>query len=74
MLTGTGDRQDPRGDTEERDALVDGGQGRSVAGVDLSDLGAVGLQPHRTEDFKPSPDPQLIDKVRDIVGLYLKSG
>jgi len=32
---------------------------------------AFGLQPHRTEDFKLSPDPQFIDKVRDIVGLYL---
>src|SRR5437870_5756521 len=32
---------------------------------------AFGLKPHRTETFKLSPDPQLIDKVRDIVGLYL---
>jgi transposase len=32
---------------------------------------AFGLQPHRTETFKLSPDPQLIEKVRDIVGLYL---
>ena len=32
---------------------------------------AFGLQPHRTETFKLSPDPQLIAKVRDIVGLYL---
>ena len=30
-----------------------------------------GLQPHRTEDFKLSTDPQFVDKVRDIVGLYL---
>jgi len=30
-----------------------------------------GLQPHRTETFKLSNDPLLIDKVRDIVGLYL---
>ena len=30
-----------------------------------------GLQPWRTEDFKISPDPLLIDKIRDIVGLYL---
>ena len=29
------------------------------------------LKPHRTETFKLSPDPLLIDKVRDIVGLYL---
>ena len=31
---------------------------------------AFGLQPHRTETFHLSPDPQLIDKVGDIVGLY----
>lgn len=30
-----------------------------------------GLQPHRTETFKLSTDPLFIDKVRDIVGLYL---
>ena len=27
------------------------------------------LQPHRTESFTQSPDPQLIDKIRDVVGL-----
>src|ERR1700720_3128964 len=32
---------------------------------------AFGLQPHRTETFKLSPDPLLIEKVRDVVGLYL---
>ena len=30
---------------------------------------AFGLQPHRAETFTLSPDPLLIDKVRDIVGL-----
>jgi transposase len=30
-----------------------------------------GLQPHRTEDFKISPDPLLTGKIRDVVGLYL---
>src|SRR6266498_4131485 len=29
------------------------------------------LKPHRTETFKLSTDPQFIDKVRDVVGLYL---
>src|SRR6202049_4175272 len=29
---------------------------------------AFGLQPHRTDTFKLSPDPLLIEKVRDIVG------
>lgn len=32
---------------------------------------AFGLQPHRVETFKLSQDPQFIEKVRDIVGLYL---
>ena len=32
---------------------------------------AFGLQPHRSETFKLSNDPQLVEKVRDIVGLYL---
>ena len=30
---------------------------------------AFGLQPHRTETFKLSNDPQLVEQVRDIVGL-----
>lgn len=33
--------------------------------------GAFGLQPHRSEAFKLSNDPLLVEKVRDIVGLYL---
>lgn len=32
---------------------------------------AFGLQPHRSETFKLSKDPLFIEKVRDIVGLYL---
>jgi transposase len=32
---------------------------------------AFGLQPHRVETFKLSKDPLFIEKVRDIVGLYL---
>ena len=32
---------------------------------------AFNLQPHRTETFKLSTDPLFIDKVRDVVGLYL---
>ena len=30
-----------------------------------------GVQPHRAKTFKLSPDPFFIEKVRDIVGLYL---
>ena len=29
------------------------------------------MQPHRADTFKLSPDPLLIEKVRDIAGLYM---
>lgn len=32
---------------------------------------AFGLQPHRAETFKLSSDPLFVDKVQDIVGLYM---
>ena len=32
---------------------------------------AFGLKPHQVETFKLSTDPLFIDKVRDVVGLYL---
>ena len=32
---------------------------------------AFGLQPHRSERFQLSSDPLLVEKTRDIVGLYL---
>ena len=32
---------------------------------------AFGLKPWRQDEFKISPDPQLIEKIRDIVGLYM---
>lgn len=32
---------------------------------------AFGLQPHRQETFKLSTDPLFVDKVRDVVGLYV---
>ena len=30
-----------------------------------------GLQPHRVETFKLSRDPRFVEKLRDVVGLYL---
>ena len=45
------------------------------AGLSHSTVGriwrAFGLQPHRSETFKLSRDPLFVEKVRDIVGLYL---
>lgn len=32
---------------------------------------AFGLQPHRAESFKVSTDPYFVDKVHDVVGLYM---
>ncbi|MFN8212079.1 MAG: hypothetical protein U0R27_00355 [Candidatus Nanopelagicales bacterium] len=32
---------------------------------------AFGLKPWLAEEFKVSPDPDLVEKVRDIVGLYM---
>lgn len=51
---------------------------RSMAenvGVSHSSVGRIwrtfGLQPHIVETFKLSDDPQFVEKVRDVVGLYL---
>jgi len=46
-----------------------------VAGLSKATISRIwrtfGLQSHRLETFKLSADPQFVDKVRDIVGLYL---
>src|SRR5258708_13436556 len=48
------------------------GRATGMSQTAISKIGrAFGLKPHRVEDFKLSPDPLFIDKVRDIVGLYL---
>lgn len=45
------------------------------AGISHSSVGRIwrahGLKPHIVRGFKLSNDPQFIDKVRDIVGLYM---
>ena len=45
------------------------------SGISTSSVGriwrAFGLQPHRAETFKLSQDPLFVDRVRDVVGLYL---
>ena len=45
------------------------------SGLSRSTIGriwaAFGLQPHRAETFKLSTDPLFVEKVYDIVGLYL---
>jgi transposase len=45
------------------------------AGISHTMVGRIwrtfGLKPHLTQSFKLSPDPQLVDKIRDVVGLYM---
>ena len=43
-------------------------QGRSTVGRIWQ---AFGLKPHLSETFKLSPDPQFVEKVRDVIGLYM---
>src|SRR3984885_5682963 len=46
-----------------------------AVGVSVSSVQRIwrahGLQPHRVRQFKLSNDPAFVDKVRDIVGLYV---
>ena len=45
-----------------------------AAGVSVSSVQRIwrahGLQPHRIRQFKLSKDPEFVDKLRDVVGLY----
>ena len=62
-------------DAEGRDALVDaldGRGGRAQRRPRCSRIWrAFGLQPHRQDTWKLSKDPLFVEKVRDVVGLYL---
>lgn len=60
----------PRGQAHwgTREMARAGGLGRSAVGRTWR---ASGLRPHRSETFTPSPDPQFVEKVRDVVGLHL---
>ena len=47
-----------------------------MAGISASAVQRIwwahGLQPHRTRSFKLSKDPKFVEKLRDIVGLYVE--
>ena len=46
--------------------------GVSVSSVHVQRIWrAHGLQPHRVRQFKLSNDPDFVDKLRDVVGLYV---
>ncbi len=61
-------------DAEGRDALVDPVVGRGVGHVavrGVADLAGVRVAAASSGQLETSKDPQFIDKVRDVVGLYL---
>src|SRR4030088_2923230 len=67
-------RPDARRPTRRDDpldrALMAKASGLSVSSVQRI-WRAHGLQPHRIRQFKLSNDPQFVDKLRDVVGLYV---
>ena len=72
---GAGDREDARGAAGQRDALVDavdGGRDRDEPDARSAGSGGrSGSSRTRPRRSSSRPDPQFIDKVSDIVGLYL---
>ena len=62
---------DPPGETTHWTGLAMA----KAAGISLSSVQRIwrahGLKPHRVESFKLSNDPRFIEKLEDIVGLYL---
>jgi transposase len=60
----------PKHATHWVDAL-DGAQVGLTQSAVLRIWKAFGLAPHRQETWKLSRDPQFVDKVKDVVGLYL---
>ncbi len=64
-------RADPPGETTH----WTGAMMAKAAGISVSSIQRIwrahGLQPHRVRQFKLSNDSQFIDKLRDVVGLYV---
>ena len=62
---------DPPGETTQwTGALMAKASGLSISSVQRI-WRAHGLQPHRMRQFKLSNDPRFVDKLRDVVGLYV---
>ena len=63
-------RERPKAGTHWSVRALSGRSGISKSSVHRY-LNLFGVQPHRSRSFKLSADPFFIEKVRDIVGLYL---
>ena len=70
VITATLEREPPDGDTHWSTRSMARSAGMSQSAVSRI-WRAFGLKPHIVQTWKLSTDPQFIDKVRDVVGLYM---
>jgi transposase len=70
VLTATLEQKPPGGDTHWSTRSMARSAGMSQSAVSRI-WRAFGLKPHIVQTWKLSTDPQFIDKVRDVVGLYM---
>jgi transposase len=70
VITATLEQQPPNGDTHWSTRSMARSAGMSQSAVSRI-WRAFGLKPHIVQTWKLSADPQFIDKVRDVVGLYM---
>ena len=70
VITATLEQAPPGGDTHWSTRSMARSAGLSQSAVSRI-WRAFGLKPHIVETWKLSTDPQFIDKVRDVVGLYM---
>ena len=70
VITATLEQQPPNGDTHWSTRSMARETGMSQSGVSRI-WRAFGLRPHVVQTWKLSADPQFLDKVRDVVGLYM---
>jgi transposase len=70
VITATLEQAPPSGDTHWSTRSMARSEGMSQSAVSRI-WRAFGLKPHIIQTWKLSTDPQFIDKVRDVVGLYM---
>jgi transposase len=70
VITATLEQEPPNGDTHWSTRSMARSEGMSQSAVSRI-WRAFGLKPHIIQTWKLSTDPQFIDKVRDVVGLYM---
>jgi transposase len=70
VIAATLEQAPPNGDTHWSARAMARSEGMSQSAVSRI-WRASGLRPHIIETWKLSADPQFIDKVRDVVGLYM---